>query len=149
MGEGDNRFDQVVLRAAVVDADVDEFIKKIKETPDKVTPRDMLAAIRKWFATVEWIDAMTRLVNTWADGENGFYRGEVVPILRRDDEVFLWGPLNVEVRNFFVRILLGQYSQKLNMLDAASQLGAMGTIPSRKKSEIGISARSWYTRRKK
>ena len=148
MGEGDNRFDQVVLRAAVVDQDVDDFIRKIKETPDKVTPRDMLAAIRKWFATVEWIDAMTRLVNTWADGENGFYQGNVVPIFRRDDEVFLWGPLNVEFRNFFVRILLGQYAQKLNMLDAASQLGAMGTIPSRKKSGIAIRMGDWYTRRK-
>ena len=148
MGEGDNRFDQVVLRAAVVDQDVDDFIRKIKEMPDKVTPRDMLAAIRKWFATVEWIDAMTRLVNTWADGENGFYRGEVVPILRRDDEVFLWGPLNVEFRNFFVRILLGQYSQKLNMLDAASQLGAMGRIPIRTKRTT-VSLDEWFRRPKK
>ena len=135
--KADSQLELKILRAAVVEAEIDAFIRRLKETPDKITPIEVLAAIRKWMAAAEWQDAWVRLTQDWQNAvEQETEKGERYPIM------------NPSWADMFIRILTSQSSEKFDTFDVTSQLGAMGKPPQEQRKSGGISARRWYTRKK-
>src|SRR2546428_144061 len=126
--EGD-KFQLMVLRSAVVESEVDAFVKKLRESPDKVQPHETIAAIRRWFAAAEYTNAWLRMVETWADAKVIAVDGNPVPVIEEHGAHVLWGPLNKAWRDLFIRFLTMQFQQRMDNMDPASQLGAMGSVP--------------------
>ena len=147
--KADSQFELKILRAAVVEAEIDAFIRRLKETPDKITPIEVLAAIRKWMAAAEWQDAWVRLTQDWQNAvEQETEKGERYPIMEYSGEQHVVGPMNPSWADMFIRILTSQSSEKFDTFDVTSQLGAMGKPPQAQRKSGGISARRWYTRKK-
>jgi hypothetical protein len=142
----DSRGDLTVLRSAYVEQECADLIRKLRETPDRVTPQELFSAVRQKFASEEVIDGMMRFVQSWVDAETARYRGEPVPILRVGGKVYLWGPRNPAWQALFIRVFTSQVQQRFSNLDVLSQLGAMGKVVLKpKKTTTTID--DWFRRK--
>ncbi len=147
MPEGDrqdSQFDLKVLRAATVELEIDTLIRKLQDTPEKVEPIELLAAIRKWFATASWTDAWVHIVQDWQNAKGYMVNKVPTPLREIDGSLYVVGPLNVAWRDLFIRILTSQVQERFAKFDVSSNLGAMGKIPSKLKRSTQ-SIREWFT----
>src|SRR5438552_8507200 len=123
----DSLFDLKVLRSAAVEREIDEFIRKLREHPEKVEPIEVFAAIRKWFAAAEQTDAFMKIAQDWFNAPSRMVEGGDIPMPvmqfggEFNDEWYVVGPMNLAWRDMLIRMLTSQVQQRFDNMDVSSQ----------------------------